>query len=150
MIDWCTFIRLGARGRRLSGRCVAILALLSACALPSTALAGDVSILGATFRASGEGRWNVSVTLRHDDSGWEHYADAWRVSGTDGVVFGTRTLLHPHETEQPFTRSLSAVVIPKAVTEVFVEAHDKVHGWATRRLSVDLATARDGIVKAMP
>jgi hypothetical protein len=118
--------------------------------LPLSALAGDVSILGATFQASGEGRWNVSATLRHADSGWDHYADAWRVSASDGVVFGTRTLLHPHETEQPFTRSLSAVMIPKTVTEVFVEAHDKVHGWAKLRLRVDLATARDGIVKAKP
>ena len=156
MINCCKFIRLGglidlsARWARLSGRCVAFLALLSACVLPSSALAGDVSILGATFRGAGEGRWNVSVTLRHADSGWEHYADAWRVSGNDGVVYGTRTLLHPHETEQPFTRSLSAVVIPKTVTVVFVEAHDKVHGWAKLRLPVDLATARDGIVKAEP
>ncbi|MFT5450038.1 MAG: hypothetical protein ACI9DC_005240 [Gammaproteobacteria bacterium] len=88
MIDWCELIRLGAQAGRLGGRCVAILALLTACVLPASALAGDVSILGATFQTSENGRWNVSVTLRHADSGWEHYADAWRVSGKDGVVLG--------------------------------------------------------------
>ncbi|MFT5450037.1 MAG: hypothetical protein ACI9DC_005239 [Gammaproteobacteria bacterium] len=42
------------------------------------------------------------------------------------------------------------MVIPQAVTTVFVEAHDKVHGWAKLRLAIDLATVRDGIVKAKP
>jgi hypothetical protein len=37
-------------------------------------------------------------------------------------------LLHPHEAEQPFTRSLSGVEIPEDVGEVEVRAHDNVHG----------------------
>lgn len=103
--------------------------------------AGEVEIVHARFRLSGAGTWSVDVTLRHADSGWEHYADAWRVVAGDGTVLGTRTLYHPHETEQPFTRSLGGVAIPASMTAVDVEAHDKVHGWSPRRVQVDLEKA---------
>lgn len=99
--------------------------------------AGDVEIVHARFQHTGAG-WSVHVTLRHEDTGWEHYADAWRVVGADGTVLGTRTLYHPHETEQPFTRSLSGVAIPSDAAIVHVEAHDKIHGWSPQRLPVDL------------
>ncbi len=88
-------------------------------------------------------RWDVSTTLRHADAGWEHYADAWRVVTPSGRVLGTRTLYHPHVDEQPFTRSLPRVSIPPEAAIVFVEAHDKVHGWASQRVQVDL-TKRSG------
>ena len=106
--------------------------------LGAVAGAGEVSIEDARLRAQGDGRWHADVTLRHADSGWEHYADAWRVVGADGEVYGTRTLLHPHEHEQPFTRSLSGVAIPAGVSTVWVEAHDKQHGWSEQRLQVEL------------
>ena len=105
-----------------------------------SAIAGDVEVVETRFQQQANG-WVVSTTLRHDDSGWEHYADAWRVVTETGEVLGTRTLFHPHEQEQPFTRSLSGLVIPKGVSLVFVEAHDKVHGWAKQRIRVDLGTA---------
>lgn len=65
-------------------------------------------------------------------------ARAWRVRGPDDTVLGTRALFHPHETEQPFTRSLSGMRIQPGTGEVQIEAHDKVHGWATDRLTVAL------------
>ena len=110
----------------------------------STAIAGDVEVLGAEFRQQGDDTWNVSVTLRHGDTGWEHYADAWRVVAPDGRELGTRVLLHPHETEQPFTRSLSGVRIPSGTDTVLIEGRDKVHGWSPQRLSVDLSKAENG------
>ena len=76
--------------------------------------------------------------MRHDDSGWEHYADRWEVLKPDGEVLATRVLAHPHETEQPFTRSLSRVRIPASVTEVVVRAHDSVHGFGGAELRVPL------------
>ncbi len=106
------------------------------------AVAGDVEIVHARFRHSGDGNWSVDVTLRHADSGWDHYADAWRVVAGDGTVLGTRTLYHPHETEQPFTRSLGGVAILAGMTTVYVEAHDKVHGWSPQRVLVDLERAK--------
>lgn len=106
-----------------------------------TASANDVEVVKVKFAASGDG-WRVSTTLRHADSGWDHYADAWRVMNEKGDVLGTRTLHHPHENEQPFTRSLGGVVVPKGVSIVFVEAHDKVHGWSKQRVRVDLSQAK--------
>jgi len=50
----------------------------------------------------------------------------------------TRLLLHPHETEQPFTRSQSNIIIPEDVTEVRVRAHDIVHGFGGAEVVVDL------------
>lgn len=69
------------------------------------------------------------VTLSHGDTGWDDYADGWRVELADGTILGTRVLGHPHVTEQPFTRS-SAITIPDGVGEVFIRASDNVGGWA--------------------
>lgn len=103
----------------------------------SMAHAGEVDIVKAEFLKSPDS-WSARVTLRHTDTGWDHYADGWRVVGKNGEIYGERTLFHPHEREQPFTRSLSGIKIPKDVVEVFVEAHDKVHGWSKQRLRVQL------------
>ena len=123
--------------------CTGLLALAS-----HSTLAGEVAVLAARLDDTGGGRWSARVTLEHADSGWDHYADAWRVVGEDGVVFGTRTLYHPHESEQPFTRALSDIAIPESVKTVYIEAHDKVHGWAQQRLQLDLAKMRDGTVQS--
>ena len=101
------------------------------------ALAVEPDVLAVKARASGGG-WSFDVTVQHADTGWDHYADAWRVVGPDGTVYGTRTLYHPHVGEQPFTRSLSGVAIPDAVTTVTVEAHDSVHGWGGATTEVAL------------
>ncbi len=69
------------------------------------------------------------VTVKHADAGWKHYADAWEVLAPDGTVLGTRILYHPHDNEQPFTRSLSGVKIPPGVSEVTVRARDSMHGF---------------------
>lgn len=102
-----------------------------------TVSANEVAIRGVQFNQA-NGLWTVHVTLEHADSGWDHYADAWRVvdRATDKIL-GTRTLYHPHS-EQPFTRSLSGLKIPEDIKQVYVEAHDKVHGWSKDRVQVDL------------
>ena len=115
--------------------------------LPLCAQAGEVEILAASFSRQTDTVWSVSVTLQHADSGWDHYADAWRVVGGKDAVLGTRTLFHPHVNEQPFTRSLSPVKIPAGMTTVYIEAHDKVHGWSSQRLKIDLLKAREGRLK---
>jgi len=50
------------------------------------------------------------------------------VIGPDGRVLASRRLLHPHIREQPFTRSLTGVMIPRELTWVRVRGHDLVHG----------------------
>ncbi len=113
----------------------ALLAL--ALSLPAPALADPAVIEAVTARETGAG-WRFDVTLSHGDTGWDDYADGWRVVAADGTVLGTRKLLHPHEQEQPFTRSLSGVAIPDGVTEVFVEARTSVEGWNELRYPVEL------------
>ena len=107
------------------------------------AQAGEAEIGFATLEAR-EDTWTVSVTLRHGDTGWEHYADEWRVVDDAGNVLGRRVLAHPHVDEQPFTRSASGIRIPAGTARVYIEAHDTVHGWSTDRLEVDLGRATGG------
>lgn len=104
---------------------------------PAAAMAGEVEIVGAEARRSGNA-WTFDVTLRHADTGWDHYADAWEVRLPDGTVLGTRTLLHPHVEEQPFTRSLSGVTIPDGTTSVEIHARDTVDGWSPKPMTYDL------------
>ena len=110
-------------------------AILALAAAP--AVAGPADVVGVEARPTGD-TWRFDVTVCHADTGWDHYADAWRVVGPDGTVYGTRTLLHPHADEQPFTRSLDGVAIPVGVTQVTVEAHDNVHGWGGAAVTVAL------------
>ena len=103
----------------------------------STAIAGSVEIVNAKAEKQ-RASWVFHVTLKHEDKGWEHYADAWRIVTKEGNELGKRTLFHPHEDEQPFTRSLADVKIPAGTSEVFIEAHDKVHGWSKQKFKVKL------------
>jgi len=82
--------------------------------------------------------WRAAVTLAHADSGWDHYADGWRLVTLDGKVLGHRTLWHPHEHEQPFTRQLRDIKIPANIKIIIVEAHDKVHGWSPDKVKIDM------------
>jgi hypothetical protein len=102
------------------------------------AAAGEADVLDAKASPTGDGVYRFDVTVRHADEGWDHYADRWDVVGPDGAVLGSRELLHPHEHEQPFTRSLGGVRIPEGVTRVTVRAHDKVHGLGGRTVTVPL------------
>lgn len=106
----------------------------------NTVYAGEVEIVKVVLTKNGS-TWNADVTLLHADSGWNHYADAWRLVSPEGKLLknGERILFHPHEDEQPFTRSQSGIVIPAGMNIVYVEAHDKVHGWSKQRVKIDLS-----------
>lgn len=99
--------------------------------------AGDVDILLVLMEQQGD-NWRVDVTVRHADAGWDHYADGWRIVDGKGEELGMRVLYHPHVNEQPFTRSLEGVHIPAETGTIYIEAHDKVHGWSPKRIRVDL------------
>ncbi len=100
-------------------------------------VSGEVRIVAATLSYSNSG-WHAEVTLRHEDSGWDHYADAWRVVTGENKLLGLRTLYHPHVSEQPFTRSLGGIEIADDIKVVYIEAHDKLHGWSKQRYRVEL------------
>ncbi|AKI00619.1 hypothetical protein IMCC20628_01913 [Hoeflea sp. IMCC20628] len=105
--------------------------------MPS-ARAGAADVEAATYAKAADGTYRFDVTVRHADDGWEHYADIWQVIGPDGAVLGERVLLHPHDNEQPFTRSQSGIVIPAETGRVTIRAHDKMHGWGGKELTVEL------------
>ncbi len=102
------------------------------------ALAGPADVLAVKVEPMGGGRYRFEVTARHDDRGWEHYANRWEVVAPDGTLLATRVLRHPHVQEQPFTRSLGGVEVPDGVRRVVVRAHDLVHGLGGQEISVEL------------
>jgi hypothetical protein len=87
---------------------------------------------------SEDGRWCIYATVRHNDEGWEHYANAWQVLDGQGEELAWRLLAHPHDDEQPFTRDKCGVTIPPEVTELMVRAKCKVHGFGGQSVTVDL------------
>lgn len=112
--------------------------LLAVPAVPAVQ-AGLADVLRVEVRSGGEpGSYDLDVTLRHEDTGWDHYANRWEVLAPDGRVLATRVLVHPHVHEQPFTRSLSAVRIPAEYTWVRVRGHDLVHGYGGREVTLSV------------
>jgi len=101
------------------------------------AVEGCADIVDAGVERSGD-RFMVTATVRSADTGWDRYADAWEVRTTDGDVLGTRVLAHPHVDEQPFTRSLTDVEIPVAVTTVEIAARDSVVGFCGTTATVEV------------
>lgn len=110
--------------------------------------AGNADVLFVSARQMDHETWSFHVTVSHPDLGWDDYADGWDVVLPDGTVIKpdpeqpfTRLLLHPHENEQPFTRSQSGIVIPTAISSVTVRAHDLVDGFGGREITVQLDVA---------
>jgi hypothetical protein len=116
-------------------RLVAFVLLITACL---SASAGDADVLNVTVSCNTDSICRFDVTVRHDDEGWEHYANRWEVLSPDGELLATRELTHPHENEQPFTRSLNNVKIPSELHEVIVRAHDLKHEYGGREIVVEL------------
>lgn len=110
---------------------------ISALLISFPVFAGQADVVAVKALKTGD-TWRFDVTVRHDDSGWDHYADGWRIFAPDGTELGYRELLHPHENEQPFTRSLSGVKIPPGISNVTIRSHDSQHGWGGKEVSVKL------------
>ncbi|MGS2718855.1 hypothetical protein ACVBE9_11820 [Eionea flava] len=99
--------------------------------------AGEVSVLGVDVEPLGEQQYRISVTLSHDDTGWDHYANAWLVFNEDGKKIGERILHHPHVNEQPFTRS-TILTIPESVKLITIQGQDSQHALGGKMMVVEL------------
>ncbi len=95
-------------------------------------------VVGVDAQQATDGTWQFNVTLSSPYDSPERYADAWRVVGLDGAVYGERILTHDHANEQPFTRSESGIEIPGGVTEVLVEGRDQLSGWGGETMTYTL------------
>jgi hypothetical protein len=96
-------------------------------------------VLGTRWQQTDTDTYTVHATVRHDDNGWDNYANIFQVVPVgDGsqVSNGVRELLHPHDNEQPFTRSQRGV---QAVGRVRLEAADNVEGWGGTTIELMLA-----------
>ncbi len=99
--------------------------------------AGEADIINVVIRHSFDDVYNFDVTVKHQDQGWEHFANGWEVVSADGKVLAVRVLRHPHNNEQPFTRSMP-VQIPQGTTEVTIRAHDLVHEYGGCEMTVKI------------
>jgi hypothetical protein len=104
----------------------------------SPLIAGEVDVTNVSIKQESAGGYQFNVTLRHNDTGWDQYADRWEIIGPKGTVLATRVLAHPHVNEQPFTRSLSGVIIRPNIREVTIRAHDSVHGYGGEQQKIQI------------
>lgn len=108
----------------------------------------NADVIFVLARQESDDSWHFAVTVEHPDTGWDDYADGWDVLLPDGTVVlpdpdspFTRLLLHPHESEQPFTRTQGGIIIPPRITQVTVRAHDLVDGFGGREITLDMGSA---------
>jgi hypothetical protein len=73
--------------------------------------------------------WTIWATVSSTETGFDKYADEWRVEDSDGNILGTKVLSSHHKNEQPFTRSLPGVTIPDDVSVLTIAAQDSVMGY---------------------
>ena len=126
------------KGKAMRVQCLGQAAAVMLLLMARSSVAGEADIVDVKAMQAADGTWSFDVTVMHADEGWDHYANRWDVVAPDGTVLGTRTLLHPNVTEQPFTRSLRGVSVPDGVVSVTVRGNDSVHGTGGREFSVEL------------
>ena len=131
-------LRMRAEAQLLA--CVA--ASLALCSFP--ALSADAvqqkhpDVMGAKVRSSAPDTFDFDVTVSSPYDTPQRYADAFRVATRDGTVLGERKLLHDHAAEQPFTRDLYGVKVPRAIRVVVVQARDQRYGYGGKVIEVVL------------
>lgn len=101
----------------------------TACAAATISRADAPEVLSATAVHDGQ-YWTIEVTLRHPDTGWDHFAKGWRVETEDGSRLGWREITHPSVDEQPVTLSLEAVEVPEGTTRLLIRPKCNLSGWA--------------------
>ena len=109
-----------------------------AATLAGPAWGGDADVTAVAIRKGQGAMFNLDVTIRSRDTGWERYADRIEALAPDGTILGTRILEHPHENEQPFTRDLYDLRVPAGIARVVVRAHFKPTGYDGATVTVAL------------
>jgi hypothetical protein len=113
-----------------------LLAVIGVAGAAGSAAAAGADVVAAKATCDALGFCRFDVTLRHPDTGWDHFADRWEVVAEGVGVLGTRVLRHPHVDEQPFTRSLGGVEVPAATKTVRIRARCSVDGWGGHEMEI--------------
>lgn len=95
-------------------------------------------VIAAKARSAGGDKYDFDVTVSSPYDTAQRYADAFRIMGRDGVVYGERTLWHDHAGEQPFTRDLYGVAIAPGVKRVVIQARDQRYGYGGKTFELVL------------
>ena len=100
-------------------------------------------VINASALRSDDGTWTFDVTISSPyESGWGQYADEFQIiSISDDIILGTRSLAHPHPSEQPFTRSLGGIIIPNDLSMVSITARDSINGYCGEVLDLELPSS---------
>ncbi|MEM6484416.1 MAG: hypothetical protein AAF662_05470 [Pseudomonadota bacterium] len=130
--------RVLTEGKTLGPHMKQRLLIISTIAFCAPTLAGEADVIDVNVTCNDRRECRFDVTVKHADAGWDHFANRWEVLLPDGEVLATRVLAHPHDHEQPFTRSLRGVSIPKGVTNVLIRVHDSVHKYGGAEKRVEL------------
>ncbi len=96
----------------------------------------DIVQVVATRNADGSYDFVVTVSSPYDTP--ERYADGWHLLTPEGQELAVHRLTHDHQSEQPFTRTQSAVPIPAGIDRVVVEGHDQRSGYGGKQVAVAL------------
>jgi len=122
-----------------------LLLLFTGCATELHAGSPDADVIEVHATDRGDAGWTFNVTVTHPDTGWSDYCNGWDVVTDRGMVLKrnendpfSRPLLHPHEAEQPFTRSQGGLMIPEETRYVTIRAHDLVDGFGGKEIRLDL------------
>jgi hypothetical protein len=103
--------------------------------------AGEADVIKVKVRHNGGDSFQIIATVKHADTGWDHYANAWEILDEQGNVIGKRVLHHPHVNEQPFTRS-HTLKIADEVNKITLRAVDSVHGTGGKTITIPLVRDR--------
>jgi hypothetical protein len=75
------------------------------------------------------GIYHVTVTIEHEDTGWDDYVDAWEIVGTDGTLLGVRPFFEPELEQTSTVSALAGVVIPTEIKSVTIRTRKHPEGY---------------------
>lgn len=124
-------------------RCLAalVIALAAGVTHAQSAAGGEQrfpDVVAVDVRSSGPNQFDFDVTISSPYDTPRRYADGFRITTPANEVLGERKLLHDHQNEQPFTRELHGVKIPRPVGKVLVQGRDQKFGYGGKIVEVTL------------
>ena len=97
-------------------------------------------------------RWTVQVSRedldrvytrdRKFNSPYRHWVDHWVVLGPKGEKIHRRDIEGPHPGGWPFKLLERGIRVPLGVTKLTFKAHDPIHGYGSKTVTVDLITGK--------